>query len=300
MRILVTGATGFVGSNLIPALLAAGYDVRALTRSPEAARETIDSRVEVLGGDLVEPATLPGVFDDVDLAFYLVHSLGSGTSFADADRRAARNFSEAADEAGVERVIYLGGLGETGADLSPHLESRREIERVLSEGDYELTTFRAAVIVGAESESFEMVRSLVGRLPIMITPRWVRTPIQPIAIRDVVEYMVAAIEAPETAGLTLEIGGPEVLTYQQMLERTAEVMGRRLLIIPVPVLTPKLSVYWIDLMTDTPSHISHPLIEGLKNPVVVTDDTAQELLEVSLTPFDEAVERALRGADSDE
>lgn len=160
-----------------------------------------------------------------------------------------------------------------------------------------MTTLRAAVIIGAKSESFEMVRSLVGRLPIMITPRWVRTPIQPIAIRDVVEYIVRAIQTPETAGKTLEIGGPEVLTYQEMLERTAAVMGRRLVVIPVPVLTPKLSVYWIDLVTDTPPHISHPLIEGLKNPVVVTDDTAQELLDVPLTPFDEAVERALQSVE---
>ena len=293
MHVLLTGATGFVGSNLLPALLDRGHEVRALTRDRERGEAVLDDRVEVVEGDILDPPSLEGVFEDVDLAFYLIHSLGYGTEFERQDRQAARNFAAAASDAGVERVIYLGGLGETGEDLSPHLRSRREVEDLLREGSYDLTTFRAAIIVGAGSASFEMVRQIVSRLPIVITPRWVRTPSQPIAIRDVIEYLCEAIETPATAGETLEIGGPEILSYQEMMERTAAAMGRTLYVLPVPVLTPKLSVYWIDLVTNTPKHISHPLIEGLRNPVVVTEDRAQELLPIELTPFDEALDRAI-------
>jgi len=293
MTVLVTGATGFVGSYLIPDLLDHGYDVRALSRNKEKAQSQLDSRVEVVEGDVLDPETLDDVFTDIDVAYYLVHSLGIGEAFEERDNRAADNFAEAASEAGVERVIYLGGLGETGPDLSPHLRSRREVEEHLRQGSYDLTTFRAAIIVGSGSASFEMVRQLVSRLPVMITPKWVRTPSQPIAIDDVIEYLRRAIETPETAGETLEIGGPEVLSYQEMMERTAAAAGRNLKVIPVPVLTPKLSVYWIDLVTDTPKHISHPLIEGLRNPVVVTNDRAEELIPMELTPFDEALERAI-------
>ena len=296
MQILVTGATGFVGQSLVPALLDAGYDVRALSRSRSKAEEVLDPSVEVVEGDVLDSGSLVDALENVDLAYYLVHSLGAGHEYEKRDRRAADNFATAASDAGVKRVIYLGGLGETGDELSAHLASRREVESHLAAGDYELTTFRAAIIVGAGSESFEMVRQMVSRLPVMITPRWVRTPAQPIGIDDVVEYLVKAAETPETAGKTLEIGGPEVLSYEDMMQRTAAAMNRRIYILPVPVLTPKLSVYWIDLVTETPPSISHPLIEGLKNPVVVTDDTAQDLLDVKLTPFDEAVTRAVAGA----
>lgn len=296
MQILVTGATGFVGQSLVPALLDAGYDVRALSRSRSKAEEVLDPSVEVVEGDVLDSGSLVDALENVDLAYYLVHSLGAGHEYEKRDRRAADNFATAASDAGVERVIYLGGLGETGDELSAHLASRREVEARLAAGDYELTTFRAAIIVGAGSESFEMVRQMVSRLPVMITPRWVRTPTQPIGISDVVEYLVKAVETPETAGKTLEIGGPEVLSYKDMMQRTAAAMNRRLYILPVPVLTPKLSVYWIDLVTETPPSISHPLIEGLKNPVVVTDDTAQDLLDVNLTTFDEAVARAVANA----
>ncbi|MEF8771802.1 NAD(P)H-binding protein [Halodesulfurarchaeum sp.] len=293
MSILVTGATGFVGGYLVTDLLEHDYDVRALTRDREAGQERLDSRIEVREGDVLEPDTLGGVFEDVDVAFYLIHSLGIGDEFEERDKRAAQNFADAASEAGVDRVIYLGGLGETGPDLSPHLRSRREVEEVLRTGSYDLTSFRAAIIVGAGSASFEMVRQMVSRLPVMITPQWVRTPSQPIGIDDVTEYLRRAIETPETRGETLEIGGPEVLSYQEMMERTAATMGQRLYIIPVPVLSPKISVYWIDLVTDTPKHISHPLIEGLKNPVVVRDHLAEELLPMERTPFDDAVEKAI-------
>lgn len=292
MRVLVTGATGFVGGALVPELVTAGHDVVAMTR--DASTFDPPPGVTVVEGDLLEAATLEGVFTDVDAAFYLVHSLQAGEAFAERDRQAAQNFTRAASAAGVQRVVYLGGLGETGEGLSEHLQSRREVESVLAEGDFALTTLRAAIIIGAGSASFRMVRQLAGRLPVMITPKWVRTPCQPIAIQDVVAYLVRVLEEPDTAGETYEIGGPDVLTYQEMLSRTAAHLGSHPLIIPVPVLSPKLSVYWVDLVTDVPKRVAHPLVYGLKNPVVVTDDRIRELVPVQLTSFDDAVQTALR------
>ena len=295
MNVLVTGATGFVGSRLVPALLAAGHDVRAMSRAPAA--YDAPAGVDVVGGDLLDAESLAGAFEGVSAAYYLVHSMGSGPDYAERDRRAARNFAEAASAAGVERVIYLGGLGEEGSDLSDHLRSRREVEAVLAEGSYDLTTLRAAIIVGAGSASFETIRQLVSRLPVMVTPRWVRTPCQPIAIEDVIAYLVSVLDAPETAGETYEIGGPDVLSYGEMMRETARGMGRRPpLILTVPVLTPRLSSYWVWLVTDVDFAVARELIEGLKNPVVVTDDSIHDHVEVERTPFEAAVEQALRPA----
>ncbi|MDZ7702484.1 MAG: NAD(P)H-binding protein [Halobacteriales archaeon] len=293
MNVLVTGATGFVGSALVPALLDAGHTVSTMTR--DAARYDAPAGVSVVEGDLLEPATLGDAFEGVEAAYYLVHSMQAGGAYAERDRRAARNFAHAASEAGVDRVVYLGGLGETGDGLSEHLRSRREVEAVLADGDYALTTLRAAIIIGDGSASFQMVRQLAGRLPVMVTPRWVRTECQPIAIDDVIAYLTGVLEAPETAGGTYEIGGPDVLTYEAVLRRTARQLGRSPLIVPVPVLTPALSVYWVDLVTDIPKSVAHPLVYGLKNPVVVTDDRIRDLVPVDLTPFDEAVAAALEG-----
>jgi len=290
MRVLVTGATGFVGGELVPDLIAGDHDVVALVRDRE---DYHGNEVDVHEGDLLEPDTLTGAFEDVDVAYYLVHSMRSGEDFAERDERAAENFVEAADAAGVSRVVYLGGLGEEGEGLSEHLESRRAVEAILRDGEFELTTLRAAIIVGAGSTSFDMITQLVGRLPVMITPKWVNTPCQPIAVSDVVGYLTGILSRPHTAGETYEIGGPEVLTYREMLERTAETMGRRLYIVPVPVLTPRISAYWVDLVSDVPKSVAHPLIEGLKNPVVVEDDRLAEEIDVALTPFDSAVRRAL-------
>jgi len=292
MRVCVTGATGFVGSRLVPALLEAGHDVTVVTRDPSR-YDPADEDVRVVGGDLLEPGSFDAALEDADAAYYLVHSMGGSGDFEERDRRAARNFRRAADAAGVERVIYLGGLGGEEETLSEHLQSRREVEHLLAEGEYDLTVLRAAIVVGAGSASFEIVLQLAHRLPIMITPRWVRTPSQPIAVADVVAYLVGVLDVPETVGDTFEIGGPDVITYQAMLERTAELMGRRLYVVPVPVLTPTLSAYWLDLVTDADPAVAHALVEGLRNPVVVTDDRIRDLVDVELTPFETAVERAL-------
>jgi len=294
MRVLVTGATGFVGSHLVPELLGAGHEVVAMTR--DADRYDPPDGVEVVEGDLLDSETLAGDFDGIDAAYYLVHSLQTGDDFEERDRTAATNFAAAASGADIDRVIYLGGLGETGDDLSPHLRSRQEVEQLLGRGSYDLTTLRAAIIVGAGSVSFQMVRQLVAKLPVMVAPRWVYTECQPIAIDDVVSYLVGVLDEPATAGGTYEIGGPEVLTYKEMLVRTGKAMDTRPLIVPVPVLSPKLSAYWVDLMTDVPRSISHPLILGLKNPVVVTDDSIDRHVTVERTPFQQAVERALAEA----
>jgi uncharacterized protein YbjT (DUF2867 family) len=293
MGVLVTGATGFVGGRLVPALLGEGHDVTVLVRDAGAYREDHPTEnVRIVEGDLLEPGSFEDALD-VEAAYYLVHSMRAGADFEERDRRAAENFSLAASEAGVERVIYLGGLGEERDELSSHLRSRREVESILAAGEYDLTTLRAAIIVGAGSTSFDMIRQLSLRLPVMITPRWVQNECQPIAIGDAIAYLAGVLSAPETAGETYEIGGPEVLTYGEMLRRTAHLLGRRLRIIPVPVLTPRLSTYWVDLVTDVPTSVARPLILGLKNPVVVNDDAITGHVQVALTPFEEAAAAAL-------
>jgi uncharacterized protein YbjT (DUF2867 family) len=290
VRVLVTGATGFIGGRLVPALLDTGHDVTALVR--DAASYDAPDGVDVVEADLLDAASLDRVpWRDLDAAYYLVHSMDAGDDFAERDRTAAEQFADAATD--LDRVVYLGGLGAADDELSHHLDSRRAVEAVLASGDYDLTVLRAAIVVGAGSAGFQMVHDMVRLLPVMTTPRWVRTPCQPIAVDDAVAYLVGVLEAPEAAGATYEIGGPEVLTYEEMIRRTADAMGKHPLILPVPVLSPGLSAYWVDLVTDVPRSTAHALIGGLKNPVVVEDDSIRDVVDVDLTPFDEAVERAL-------
>jgi len=292
MRILVTGATGFIGGRLVSKLLAAGHDVRALVRDPD--RYDAPDGVEVYQGDVLDRGSFEDSLAGVDAAYYLIHSMYGGKDFEKRDRIAARNFTRAAGDADVARIIYLGGLGETGDQLSKHLRSRREVEFILGDGTPELTTLRASIIVGTGSVSFQIITQLVKRLPVMIAPQWVRTECQPIAVTDALAYLVGVAETPETAGRTYEIGGPSVLTYEEMLRQTALAMGRRPPpIVPVPVLTPKLSSYWVGLVSDVDWRVARPLINGLKNPTIVTDDSIRARVSPELTPFRIAVQRAL-------
>lgn len=294
MHVLVTGATGFVGSHLVPALLAAGHDVRVLVRN--AAGYEADPAVEVAEGDLVTPGSFEHALAGIDAAYYLVHSMRAGSDYAERDRRAATNFRTAADEAGVNRVVYLGALGDDDEIQSEHLRSRREVEAVLGGGDFSLTTLRAAIVIGTGSASFRLIRELAVTLPVMFTPKWVRTECHPIAIADVVAYLVGVVETPHSAGRTFEIGGPEVLTYAEILRRTGRLInGREPAIVPIPVLSPRLSARAISLVTDVPPTVARPLVKGLKTPVVARDNSIHSVVPVELTTYDTAVERALAG-----
>jgi len=289
--VLVTGATGFIGRRLVSALADEGFRVRAMVRRPEA---VAPEGVEAVVADLLEPLSLDAALDGVDTAFYLVHSLAAGRAgFEQRDRQAAENFVTAADKSGLRRVIYLGGLGETGSGLSEHLSSRLEVAEILRKGRLSTTVLRAAIIIGAGGASYEIIKALVDRLPLMITPRWVSTRCQPIAIDDVIKYMTRCLRDERTSDGTFDMGGPEILSYRQMMERFALLRGKRLLIVPVPLLTPKLSSYWVGLVTPVKPSISMPLIEGLRNEVVCRDSRLRDLLPFSLTPFDEALRRAL-------
>jgi uncharacterized protein YbjT (DUF2867 family) len=295
--IAVTGATGYVGGRLVPALLEAGYRVRCLVREPrklDARPWRHHPRVEVLTNDLDDSAALAAALQGCRAAYYLVHSMvATGGAYADHDRDLAAGFARAARDAGVSRIIYLGGLGEMGPDLSEHLRSRRQVETELASCGVPVTTFRAAMIIGSGSASYEILRYLVERLPIMVTPKWVTTECQPVAIADVLHWLVRCLEVPETAGKTLEIGGPDVMPYRELMRVMAEELGlRRRIILPVPVLTPRLSSLWINLVTPVSYRIARPLAEGLKNRVVVTDATTQRLMPHPVIGVHEAIHRA--------
>lgn len=296
--IFVTGASGYIGGRLVPRLLDAGYHVRCLARSPrklQARAWASNPRVEIVTGDVLDSNALAESMDGCGAAYYLVHSmLASGDQYAEQDRRLAESFAAASATAGIERIVYLGGLGETGQGLSEHLASRREVERALASTDVPVTVFRAAMIIGSGSASFEILRYLVERLPVMITPRWVRTENQPIAVRNVLHYLITALEVPETIGQTLDIGGSDVLSYREVMRIMTQELGLpRRLVIPVPVLTPRLSSLWIHLVTPLSARIARPLAEGLRNRVVCRDDQVLRLMPQRLLSVREAIHAAL-------
>ncbi|MGC8780563.1 MAG: DUF2867 domain-containing protein [Anaerolineae bacterium] len=300
--ILVTGATGYIGGRLVPRLLQAGYRVRCLVRDPARlqGRPWLD-QVELVRGDVLQPATLVSAMAGVAAAYYLIHSMAAGRDFRERDLLAARHFGRAAVEAGVQRIIYLGGLGDPHADLSRHLRSRQETGAALREAGVPVTEFRAGVIVGSGSLSFEMIRYLVERMPIIPCPRWVYTCIQPIGIRNVLEYLIAALETPASVGEIIEIGGADVLTYRDMLLGYAAARGLKRRLIPIPLMTPRLSAYWVHLVTPIPATIAQPLIEGLRNEVVVRDDKARRLFpQIEPSGYCRAVELALARLESGE
>jgi uncharacterized protein YbjT (DUF2867 family) len=287
--ILVTGATGFIGRRLVPALLDAGHGVRAMTRRPQA----YDGPGEAVGGDVHDASTLAPALEGVDVAYYLVHSLDAD-DFEARDAAAAHAFGEAAADAGVRQIVYLGGLGADDEDLSAHLRSRREVEGLLGAGGVPVTVLRAGIVVGRGGVSWELTRQLVKNLPAMVVPRWAATRTQPIAVDDVIRYLVGVADEPRALGRVFEIGGPETMTYVEMLEVASEVArGHRTPIVRVPVLTPRLSSYWLSLVTDVDVTTGRNLIDSMGTEVVVTDRSIRELVPVDPVPYSEAVRRAL-------
>jgi uncharacterized protein YbjT (DUF2867 family) len=295
MRALVTGATGFVGGRLVRRLLDHGVAVRALVRDAGRASELAHAGAELHEADVLEAESLRGAGKEVDAAYYLVHGMGRGSDarFAARERQAARNFARMAADEGVDRVIYLGGLGDNPS--SQHLRSRHETAQILAEEGPPLTYMRAGMVIGAGSESYRTLRYLVARLPVMLAPAWLRTPTQPVDVDDAVTYLAAAAEEPRSAGHEVQIGGPEVLSYGDMLDRMALALGRRPRPkIPVPLLSPSLSAHWIGLVTPVDAGVARPLIEGLSTETVVTDPSGAALFDIEPIPLDEALSRAVK------
>lgn len=297
--ILVTGATGYVGRHLIPHLLEEGYKVRAFVRKPEKLNDfTWRKRVQIAVGDVLLPETLESALSGVDAAYYFIHSMISGAGFAEQDIVAAQNFGEAARKAGVKRIVYLGGLGKPTAQLSEHLRSRQETGEALRRSGVSITEFRAAIVVGSGSISFEMIRYLAERVPTMICPRWVGTKVQPISIDDVISYLAASLKNPESAEQIIEVGGTDVLTYGDMMKGYAHIRGLHRWLFHVPVLTPRLSSYWVHWVTPISAAYARPLIEGLRNEVIVTNNKAFELFPaIKPSGYERAVRKALSQLD---
>ena len=298
MRCLVTGATGYIGGRLVPRLLAEGHHVRCMTRTASRLRDVPwAADVEVVEADALDVESLRGALDGIDVAYYLIHSIDTGSTFADTDRRAAQTFAAAAQAAGIGRIVYLGGLSAGGEKLSAHLRSRSEVGDILLGCGVPTAVLRAAVIIGSGSASFEMLRYLTERLPAMICPRWVRSRMQPIAIRDVLRYLVGCATLPSEVDRAFDIGGPDVVTYEDMMQRYAAVAGlRRRLIVPVPVLTPALSAHWVNVVTPVPNRIARPLVQSLVNEVVCHEhDIAEHFPDPpeGLVGVDRALELAL-------
>lgn len=297
--VLLTGATGYVGGRLLRRLEERGERVRCLARRPEYLRARTAPETEVVAGDVLDAASLVPALRGVHAAYYLVHSMGSSGPFEEQDRLGAGHFAEAAREAGLRRIIYLGGLGEDISGLSPHLRSRHEVGEVLRSTGVPVIEFRASIILGSGSLSFEMIRSLVERLPVMVTPRWVRVPAQPIAINDVLDYLVAALDLDQEGPAVFEIGGPEAVAYGELMREYARQRGLRRAMIPVPLLTPRLSSLWLGLVTPVYARVGRKLIDGIRNPTLVRDDSALRRFAVRPVGVGEAIAQAIRHEDQE-
>jgi uncharacterized protein YbjT (DUF2867 family) len=297
--ILITGATGYVGGRLLPLLVEDGWRVRCLARQPERLSSRVPAGVEVVPGDVLDAASLSAAMQGVEAAYYLVHSMGATGDFEEQDRLAADNFARAAAAAGVQRLIYLGGLGEDESELSAHLRSRHEVGERLQAQGVPVIELRASIIIGSGSLSFEMIRALVERLPVMVTPRWVRVTAQPIAIGDVLAYLRAALAVEAgNRGRTIEIGGPDRVSYGDLMREYARQRGLRRWMIPVPLLTPRLSSLWLGLVTPLYARVGRKLIDSLRHRTVVRDDSAQRLFDIRPIGVREAIASSLRNEDS--
>jgi len=294
--IALTGATGYVGGRLLPVLIEDGHRVRCLTRTPERVRSRMPAGVEVAHADLLDRGSLGGALEGARVAVYLVHSMGSGHGFEEADRRAAENFAAAAREAKVGHIVYLGGLGR-GRDLSSHLRSRQEVGEILRASGVPTLELRASIVIGSGSLSFEMIRALVERLPVMVTPKWALHRAQPIAIEDVVSYLAAAVEREPAGSRVYEIGGPDRLSYVELMREYARQRGLRRVIVPVPVLTPRLSSLWLGLVTPVYARVGKELIESVRNDTVVVDDAALRDFPVRPMGIARAMRRAMENED---
>lgn len=294
--VLLTGASGYVGGRLLPLLEAKGVALRCLARSPENLRSLVAASTEVVQGDVLDASSLDQAMHGVHTAYYLVHLMSGSSNFEKEDRQAAKNFAKAAKQAGVKRIIYLGGLGDdTDPALSPHLRSRHEVGVVLRDSGVEVVEFRASMVVGAGSLSFQLMKSLTDRLPVMLCPRWLTTPTQPIAVDDVLAYLFAAKDLPPGKSRIFEIGGTDVVSYGDLIREYARQKGLRRWLISVPVLTPYLSSLWLVLVTPASFEVGRHLIEGLKNPTVVRDNSALNVFPIRPMGIREAIARALVG-----
>jgi uncharacterized protein YbjT (DUF2867 family) len=302
LRCLVTGASGYIGGRLVPELLDAGHHVRCFARTPAKLRDhPWAPQVEVVHGDVTRPEQLRDALQDIDVAYYLVHGMGAGKDFEENDRHAAQLFAAEAERAGIRRIVYLGGLTPRGVpeqELSPHLRSRTEVGRILLHSGVPTAVLRAAVVIGSGSASFEMLRYLTERLPAMVTPSWVRTPVQPVAVRDALRYLTGCARLPDDVNRSFDVGGPDILTYRDMMQRYAEAVGLpRRIIVPVPVLTPRLSSHWVGLVTPVPAQIARPLAESLRHEVTCRENDIAAYVQDppgGQLGFDRALELALQ------
>jgi len=293
--VAVAGATGYIGKRLTTSLIQRGIHVRALGRRHATLQTLVAQGATAAVVDVADLRSSRKALTGVDVAYYLVHSMDAGADFAERDRHAARTFQQAAREAGVRRIIYLGGLGEPHPGLSKHLASRLEVARILEEGPVPTTVLRAGVIVGGGSASYLMIQDLVNHLPVMLCPRWVHTACQPIAVDDALAYLVGCLDEPGTTGQRFDIGGPDIMSYRGMMETYARVTHRTRLILPVPVLTPRLSSYWVGFVTSVPIAVARPLIEGVRSPAVCTEQRITALFPRDLQHYDDAIRSIVRG-----